>query len=136
MAVKVTRAKRVAKRRVNKPVVSTAAEQKSAERPPGAALSQQERRRVDRSLAVPLTLGDICDAIGHDVKADSFAPTAFMELANQLEVVAEAAESTEFHGYEAWTFTQNILERMRLAGRVSAWLAQGATAKELPEVQP
>ena len=42
---------------------------------------------------------------------------------------------TEFHGYEAWKFTQNVIERMRLAGRVTAWLEQGKPAV-LPEVQP
>ena len=78
---------------------------------------------------------EICSLIAHDVKPERFAATALTELAAQMEVLAEAAEGSEFHGYEAWKFTQNLIKRMRLAGRVTAWLESGTPAA-LPEVQP
>lgn len=107
--------------------------------------SKAEREEFEREYArkqavadtkVPITLGQLCRLIAHDVTPDRFAATALTELAAQMEILADAAEDNEFNDYEAWKFTQNLIERMRLAGRVTAWLADGATSEALPKVAP
>jgi hypothetical protein len=111
---------------------------------PAASAAEAEYSAFQRESArakalgatnVPVTLRDICSLIAHDVKPERFAATALTELAAQMEIIAEAAEGSEFNGYEAWKFTQNLIKRMRLAGRVTAWLESG-TPTALPEVEP
>jgi hypothetical protein len=109
----------------------------AGEHPASAAARETgQARQSICDIRIPITFSEVCSAIGHDVKPENFAATALMDLAGQVEVLSEMAEQTEFSGYEAWAFTQNVAARMKLASRVAAWFDDGGESDTLPEVAP
>lgn len=89
-----------------------------------------------QDMPVPMTLGKLCRVIGPNVDAQKFASTALMSLAIQLEGIESIAEQDNSGCYDRWCCVESIVDRMRLAANVTAWLESDEPMGSLPEVQP
>lgn len=84
-------------------------------------------------LAVPMTLNEICEIMGSDCRADEFPVSSIECLAGQLDAVSQMAEVGCQGGFERWCVVDNIVSRMKLASRVTAWMLTSGARKA---VQP
>jgi hypothetical protein len=97
-----------------------------------AAREAGELRKEIGALQVPMTLAEIAEIMGPNCNADDFPVSSIENLADQLDAVSDMAEVGAQGGYERWQVVDNIVSRMKLASRVTAWML--ATEKA-PEVQ-
>jgi hypothetical protein len=101
-----------------------------------AAEAAGKARGAIGALAVPITLDDVCGIIGVDCKAESFAASALECLAGQLVAMQTIGEQDSVDPYNAYRVIENVVGRMRLASRVTAWLESETPLTRLPEVSP
>ena len=101
-----------------------------------AAARAGKARQALGDLAVPMTLNEIAGIIGVNVRATDFASTALDDLATQLDGVSIVAEADTGGCYDSWCVVENIVARMKLASRVTAWLEHESALASLPEVSP
>jgi hypothetical protein len=80
-------------------------------------------------LQVPMTLNEICQIMGSDCRADEFPVSSIDSLADQLDAISQMADVGCEGGYERWLVVDNIVSRMRLASRVTAWMLTDDAAK-------
>jgi hypothetical protein len=104
-----------------------------------AAVAELAAAQEDMAtLAVPMTLADVCGIISVDCKPDNFAVTALESLAGQVSALQCIVEKEEVDAYEGYRLLENLSERMRLAARVTSWLQSETreAAATLPGVAP
>jgi hypothetical protein len=93
-----------------------------------ASQAAEEMGKVRQSIgevAVPMTLSEVCDAIGYEVRAEAFAETALASIAQEIDVLSDIAEKS--CGFDGWCAFQGLAKRARLAASVQRWLESETT---------
>lgn len=103
-------------------------------RPSAAAKTETEEPAGLEALQVPMTFGQLCVLLGHDIEPERFASTALDSLAEQTETLADLVECAPDFSGDAWRLFKNMAERAKYASKVVSWLGSDKPA-ELPEVQ-
>jgi len=103
----------------------------STERHPAsdAAEAAGKARDAIASLQVPMTLGEVAEIIGAGCDPSEFPVSSVECLADQLDAISQMAEMGAEGGFERWKVVDNIVNRMRLASRVTAWMLTNGEAQ-------
>lgn len=88
------------------------------------------------SILVPMSLAEVCRIMGDTCHPSDFMVSSMETLADQLDAISQFAENNVNASYETWQVVDNIVERMRLASRVTAWLLVGDNETPAAEVAP